>query len=330
MRFNNYFKANIHFLAVFVILIAVSSCGSSQYVSQDNDGIYGATEKENQNVTSEVNSGEQAYYKNYFKEKSQDYDMYEEDAVFTDIDSYEGNYVEEVDSSQTENRSYAGWGQDNDDVTINIYSGYSGFGFYSPWRFGNGWGYGWGYGGYDPFWCPPFYGGYYGYSYYSPYFYGGYGYGYLNPYYNYGYNGRYYGINGIAFNSGRRGSHYNRNANLIRQNGLSRSSIRTQRPLNTRSSIRNNTVITRPATTTRPTTTRPATTTRPTTRRPETTRPSTSRGRPANTSRTSTPRSRSSSINRSTTRSSSSTRSSSNSSAPRSSGTSSSPRRGRR
>ena len=79
MVLNNYFKNKIPFLAVLGLLFGLSSCGSYQYAGQNNDGIYDGSYKsvEYQERNVQVaNTPEQgnAYYKNYFKEKSLEYE----------------------------------------------------------------------------------------------------------------------------------------------------------------------------------------------------------------------------------------------------------------
>ena len=224
MRFINYLKTKMPFLSVLAFLLTIYSCGSYSYNGKDNDGVYGTDENEivyqESAVETKPNSTNETYYKNYFKEKSQEYDyIYQEEEVFTDIDTYEGEYAEETDSVETENTSYAGWGQESNDVTINIYSGFTGYNYYNYPYYGN-WGFGWGYGynSYYPYW----YGGYY--SYYP--YYGGY-----YPYYHYGHNQHYYGNYGVAYNSGRRGSSYNRISNMNRRsNTIARNSLSESLP----------------------------------------------------------------------------------------------------
>ena len=201
-------------LAVAGMVFTLTSCGSYQYAGTDNDGIYESSsepvvyaESAGQNNNDNVNN---SYYKNYFKEQSSEYDyMNVEPEVFTDVDSYEGKYVEQ-DSTQRE--QYPGWGQNNEDVTVNVYAGWNGF--YDPfwnvgwgwnagwgwgwnagwgWGWNAGWGWGWNAGFYNPYWCGPY--GYYG----NPYFYN-------NPYF-----GR-----PVAYVNSRRGS------NLSRMNAVGR------------------------------------------------------------------------------------------------------------
>ncbi|WP_418509313.1 hypothetical protein [Corallibacter sp.] len=236
MQFNNYILRKIPLLTFFSLSIVLTSCGSYQYTGQDNDGIYNSdsnTVEYEREVTQTSNNG--GFYENYFKEKSLEYEMPEEEGdVFTDVDSYEGNYATENSNEPEYTTGYAGWGNNTEDVTVNVYnSGFNNFGWYNPYRAGFGWGYspywniGWDYYGYSPF----FYGGYYG-AYY-PYHWYGYGYGYHN--YNY-YAPYAYSRRGIVYQPGRRGNLYSRGT-IARQYDTNTRNTRTVR----RSSILNNT-----------------------------------------------------------------------------------------
>lgn len=226
MYFKNYFLPQIPKLLLGSFLI-LTSCGSYQNVP-DNDGIYGSTEipvsgtEQDIAVSSNSNSSS-SYYKNYFKEKSSEYDVYTEDEVFTDVDEYGNEYAEASDSTEVDYNEYAGWGQENSNVSVNIYSGfnygwnypynnwgwgYAGYGYGWGWNAGWGWGYpsyGWGYPGYGWAYCPPYYGGgYYG---------GGY------------YGGGYYG-NYISYSNSRRGSLYaGRSSRYANNSSLGRYNI---------------------------------------------------------------------------------------------------------
>jgi hypothetical protein len=358
MQLNNNLKSKTRIIGVFGLLFGLASCGTYQYAGHEHDSIYGGSntnvEYQKEHVQENSTSQSSSYYQNYFKEKSMLLDNISQDSIFTDIDSYEGNYDVENDTLNYPD-SYAGWGQNTTEVSINVLGGYGGYygisygGFYDPFYYGySGYGYGgygyggYGYGGYG-------YGGYgYGYPYYYGYghnYYGGHGYyGYGHNYYG---NNSYYGGRSIAYVNGRRGSAYSSGVSSLNNrrsplnSTLSRRSV-SSRVTNTnnsrlrRSSARLNTTSSRPRTTaTRPRTTitRPrTTTTRP---RTTTTRPRTNTSRPRAT--TTRPRSSHSnnnrSFNRSSSRSSSSVRSSrsssSRSSSSRSSGRSSgSSRRG--
>ena len=294
MRFINYLQTKIPATVAFIALFGLTSCGSYQYVGQDSDGIYGPSENnveyEEEVVTNETEPSNN-YYKNYFKEKSNELElMNKEGEVFTDIDSYEGNYNEDV--AETTYQGYAGWGEESDDITINIYS--NNFGYYNYWnrpyyawnRWGyrpyySSWGIGYGYAGfgwntgfYDPFWNPPYYG-------YNSY-YGYYGYPY-NTYY--GYYGRSYnhGRRVTAYNTSRRSSLNTRtsplsrrvSANASRSNSSSSSTTPRTRT-STTPRTKTNTSTPRPRVKTNTTTPRPRIKTNTSTPRPRANTPSSS------------------------------------------------------
>lgn len=273
MKFN-YFTTKIPFLGLLSILFLMTSCGSYEYVGYDNDGIYGQDERitveyEPQQQTTPERTTDGNYYKNYFSEKANELDYaLNNDEIFTDIDSYEGDYNEDLDSLNY-NNSYAGWGQTNSNVTINVIDrGWGSWGWYDPWLWNSPWMYNsWTY--YRPWrWGPSYAWGWnnwgwnagfgwgwnnwgYGYPYY------GYGY-YGNPYYN-NYYGNYY-RRGIAYNAGRRGSYLNRNySTLDRRSATSR--LNRNSTVRSRSNSRtynNNNRSTRPRSTTRTNTPRRA------------------------------------------------------------------------
>ncbi|WP_452219474.1 hypothetical protein [Lacinutrix salivirga] len=254
------------FLASFIALIGLTSCGSYQYVGQSTDGIYSDSSERIVEQERTVENTNSIYYKNYFEEKASDYEgLEDEEVIFTDIDSYKGNYAD-TEYSQENYNGHAGWGQDSNEVTINIYDNFGfnnfywnrpfygnwGYGWHRPWGwnrwrigfgFGGHFGYGYAGGFYDPFWGSPYYGinGYYN-----------------NPYF--GYNG-FYRNRAYAYNSTRRGtnrssiyqSRNRRNTNSVRTNprirtNSTRSNIRTRNNSNT---IRQNSTIRNPRTRTR-------------------------------------------------------------------------------
>ncbi|WP_250432881.1 hypothetical protein [Hanstruepera flava] len=193
MQFKNYPSIKFVPFTLISALLILTSCGSSQQVVQDSDGIYGSSGNDVTYVDVEQAPSEQynpnsTFYKNYFNEKASEYDIYTEDEVFTDVDEYEGDYAEENDSLQVDYNNYAGWGQETSSVSINVYSGF-GLGYagywnnYWGWNAGWGWGYpgwawgpGWGYPGYGWGYYPPYYGCYYP----TPYYSNGYRYSYVN------------------------------------------------------------------------------------------------------------------------------------------------------
>ena len=309
MRSINYLQSKMHSFGIFGLVLLLASCGSYQYAGYEEDAIYGDTQRTVEYTETETESeqptGDSGYYQNYFKEKTIQYSsINDENAIFTDIDSYEGSYDGTVNDSLVYDQGYGGWGQEyNDDVVINIYGGHAfnsiwwnrpplwnnwgwgwnnwgwnnwgwhgwgwnGFGW-NAWGFNN-WGWNYGFGFNNGFWCPPFYGGVYA---YNPWWGGGFG-----PYY-----GGFYGRRGYAFNASRRGSVYGNNsfASLSRRSAVNSSLTGRNGTSNTvRRSAGNNNVRRGSAVRTRPNTTvrtRPNSTVRG---RPNTT----VRGRPNNSS----------------------------------------------
>lgn len=358
MQFKTRITQKLPFFVALGLLTVLTSCGSFQYAGYDNDGIYATEEYENdaQEPVITTSTNDSNYYKNYFAENSAEVDaIQEESEVFTDIDSYEGNYTDQIVDTLEQRPAYGGWGQNSNTVTINyIDNGW--YGYNSPWNWNSGFGYGhygwersWGWNnwGWNNHWS---YGGYYG----SGYGYG-YGYGHYAPwrygYNNYGWNNGYSRNNRYAYNNTRRGSLlYNNNLNRRSNSALSRSDYSSRRLSNSsslsrnslNSNLRSNTSsrirTSRSATTTNSTRTirNSSTTTGSNTNR-RVTRPTAVR----NTSRTTTTRStaptrssRSSSTARSSSnsssRSSGTVRSSSSSSRSSSGSSSSSSRRGGR
>ncbi|MEH6765550.1 MAG: hypothetical protein V7655_13685 [Aequorivita antarctica] len=213
---------------VFTLLL--TSCGTYNNGYNENDGIYASgnntnTEEGSTNVEDPYERSN--YYKQYFQSKSNAYsDLPEEGAIFTDIDAYsttesldeEGNIIIEENYNE---EGYGSWGNNAENVTINIYNS-GGYGFYhNPYWYGGYWGWGYPYYGYST----PYWGISYGWSY--PYYGYGYGYGYGYPYYGYGnynpyYNNSYY--NGVSYNRGRRNTDYNRTEARGRSNVSTRNS----------------------------------------------------------------------------------------------------------
>ncbi|WP_299387818.1 hypothetical protein [uncultured Lacinutrix sp.] len=297
MQLKKYLLKKLPAFVVVLFALGLTSCGSYQYVGQESDGVYG----EEDIVQADVqDNADNTYYKSYFKEKSIQMESDISNDVFVDVDSYQGNYSDEVVQvdNNNNNSGYGAWGENSSNVTVNLYSGfsYSFFDWNNPF-IGNGWygnrGWAYGYGGfYSNLWGPS-HGGFYNPFGYSSY---GYGYGYGGyPYYSgyYGRNG--YGRNGVVYSSRRRGSTYGRSSALGRRVEASRRSNTTSTRTRTSSTprVRTSTPRTRSSNSTpRVRTTTPRT--RTSTPRVRTTTPRT---------RTSTPKT--SSPSRSSTRSSS-------------------------
>lgn len=281
MQINNSFLTKTPYLAVFSLFIVLASCGSSQYTGLDNDGIYSsesAVEYQEEVAQTEPESSSNTFYKNYFKEKSLEYQLPEdeEDEIFTDVEDYESDYAVAQDTLDTEYNSYAGWGQENTSVSITVNTGfnygYPFWGHYNPWYYGYS---------YYPY-------SYYGWGYYNPWYYPTPYYGYYGGYYGGGYYA--YGGRGLAYSSSRRGNYYGNNYYGSRNSNLynSRTSTRRSSLGNTYNSALSPRTTTRPRTSTNTNTStpRPSTTTRPrTTTRPEVGTNSTPRPRTTTTTK---------------------------------------------
>lgn len=219
MQFKTITNRKLPFFVALGLMAVLTSCGSYQYAGYDNDGIYASddSDAEVEQPVVTTSTSDSNYYKNYFAENSAEVDaIKEESEIFTDVDSYEGNYTEQAQDSLEQRPAYGGWGQSNSTVTINyIDNGWS----YGGWGFSSfgGWGYGWGYPGYGygyGGWGIGWGWGYPGYGYGYP------GYGYCYPGYGYGYNG----YNTLAYSNTRRGSLLY-NDNLSRSGGTRNSGL---------------------------------------------------------------------------------------------------------
>ncbi len=325
MKFN-YFKTKIPFLGTLSLFFLLASCGSYEYVGYDTDGIYGPDYNrtveyptDQETVVEPDNDG--TFYKNYFSEKAREYEnVFDDNEIFTDVDSYEGDYNQEIDTLQY-NKSYAGWGQNNSNVTINVIdNGWNSWGWYDPWVWNDPWmwnswrwnrpwrygpSYGWGWNNWG--WNAGF-----GLGWYDPWGWNsGFGWGWNN----WGWNNNYYGNynrRGIAFNSSRRGSLLNRDLSSINRRSSTTSRLNSNSSIRSRNNSREyyNNRSTTPRRATRTTTPR-SNSPRATSPRTSTPRASTPR---SSTPRVSTPRSSSGGSSKSISRSSSSSSRSSGSS----------------
>ena len=327
MQLKKITKQRLPFFVALGLMAMLTSCGSFQYAGYDNDGIYTTTDTdvivEEPEVVTSTNSS--SYYKNYFAEKVSEIDaINSENEVFTDIDSYEGNYTE-TDTDRLEQPSaYGGWGQTNDRITINVID--NGWGWNDPWLWNGGfvynnWGWGrpWGWNN----WGRNYWGWNTGFGYgWNNWGWNSWNNGWNNGWNNWGWNNGFYRNNRYAYSNSRRGS-------LLNSNSLNRSNSALSRNYSSRRSSTSSAISRRGSTgvrsvnsSTRRTVRNGASTrtTRPTTTRNTRTRVSTPRSTRSSGSVRSS--SRSSSSRSSSVRSSSSSRSSSGSS--RSSGSRSS------
>ncbi|MBF6609280.1 MAG: DUF5320 domain-containing protein [Flavobacterium sp.] len=176
------------FSLLTILTFLIASC-SSQRSYQDQDGIYGSSS--DRQVVQQTASNE-LYYKDYFGSFTDDS---EEAEIFTDVE----NYRTENDSSVQYATGNPGWGNDNDNITINVYDNNWGYGMWNNYWYGGwGWNTGWGWNS----WYGPSYGWGWN-SWYGP----GWGMGWNNWYGpNYGWAGYgHYYPNHYSHNSGIRG-----------------------------------------------------------------------------------------------------------------------------
>jgi hypothetical protein len=156
------FKFNtIRKLPFFIALgtfVVVTSCGSYQNVGYDNDGIYSDDTYQEQVIVEQApvttSASDINYFKNYFAENKAQVDAITaaQDEVFTDPNSYKSDVDQrDLDSMSQDSllyrEPYGGWGQANDNVTINFIDNGWGWGGNVP-LFGWGAGWGWGYPGF--------------------------------------------------------------------------------------------------------------------------------------------------------------------------------------
>ncbi|MCB0399163.1 MAG: hypothetical protein KDD26_05960 [Winogradskyella sp.] len=238
MQFKTITKHKLPFFVAIGLMAVLTSCGSFQYVGYDDDGIYSSEDYDTANVEQPVattSTNDSDYYKNYFAENAAQIDAAMENSeIFTDIDSYEGNYFERAQDTIEKRSVYGGWGQNNESITINIIDN-GWYGWNGPWLWNAGWGLGWNNWGWGRPWGWNSWGwnnwgwnagwgfGWNNWGWNAGWGYGwnnwgwgpGWGYG-LN---NWGWNGYYRG-NTYAFNAGRRGS-------LLSNNYLNRANRST-------------------------------------------------------------------------------------------------------
>lgn len=228
-----------------VLIIAFTSCTSTQGMYSEADGIYVSTPNEVVVINEEPSTN----YQRYFETEAQNIYIGPDDIV-TDVDDYVG--YDETEGEVVIINNYTNgnppFGYVDSNVSVNFYGGFGGawgnpyYGFYDPWMwnyaswYGNPWyGYGGGwYGGwYGGGWGYPWYGGgWYGGGYYPPY--------YRPPYYRPPYYGGTYGKrNGYPVRSSSNG-YYSRNSS---RNGDYASATSNARPNIYRNSTRNSSGI---------------------------------------------------------------------------------------
>lgn len=180
------------FLMLFVGSIVLYSCGSYQNSSYyENDGVYGADSPKK--VTYREDNSNSYRYAEKFQTMREEYSIGD---TFTDV----SNYSTPIDTAKTERQNYAGWGNNQSSVIVNVYDnwGWNNWGW-NGW-YGNPWGWGWNNWGWN---------GWYGNA--------------------WGWNNWYGGGPRVAFNNGRRGSvnGFTNGANYTSGRYSNRNGVRT-------------------------------------------------------------------------------------------------------
>lgn len=201
MKTYSFSSLSFSFYAVLGLIgILMTSCGSYQNTSYDNDGIYGNRERRSDNTQQNYQSNS---YKDYFGSLQNDNESVE---IFTDVDNYKtADGYSQNNQDQGYTSGYSGWGSNSDQIIVNVYGNNWGYNHWNNYWYGNYWGMnsGWGFNS----WYGPgfgwgwnnFYGPAYGWGWNNWY---GPAYGW-NNYYGSGYHGFY---PGHAYNPGIRGS----------------------------------------------------------------------------------------------------------------------------
>ncbi|MBA4134855.1 MAG: hypothetical protein C0525_09025 [Flavobacterium sp.] len=205
------------FSVLGILTITATSCGSYQNTSYYDDGIYGSSE--NKQTQSTTNS-ESNKYKEYFSNTE----------IFTDVDNYSNVSTDSVSNGQAYDRNNAGWGENAQSVTVNVYDNNWGWGYWNNYWYGSYWGWGWN-NWYGPGW------GWGWNSWYGPSWNVGWGLGWnsWNNWYGPGWGG-YYGHNhwGSYYNGGRRGTAYSygNRLNSSYNNRYQSNGVRSNRSFN--------------------------------------------------------------------------------------------------
>src|SRR5690554_6473688 len=132
----------------------LASCGSSQYVGYESDGIYSSVNQPTYAATEEVTDDQESnngsYYQQLFQREVEQLDAAKEQTIFTDVESYSSGNYDEAYQEEGYASGYAPWGHEVDGIDINIYDNRPYYGYYGYYGYGNPY-------FYDPFY-PPYYG----------------------------------------------------------------------------------------------------------------------------------------------------------------------------
>ena len=150
-------------IAFSLVFLGLSSCVSyDEVVGYEDDGIYGRTGRSDQQVrvkNQEAVSNDDIQnnlYGDYFGQKALQYDDILSSEIFTDPESYSSNSIQDStqyarDTTYFANELYQGygsWGDNQNQVVINVYDNWGwGGGWVDPW-----WNWGWGWNAWGPNW----------------------------------------------------------------------------------------------------------------------------------------------------------------------------------
>ncbi len=93
MKLNNYINSKVTYLSLTgLILLGLTSCGSYQSATYEDDGIYSSNEPRQEVAVREtkqvaVQDTKSQAYQDYFKRESDRYEDITEDDIFVDVDS---------------------------------------------------------------------------------------------------------------------------------------------------------------------------------------------------------------------------------------------------
>jgi hypothetical protein len=134
MKTNYFFEKKVSIYSTIVFLICLTSCGSYQNTSYyDNDGIYGNTKIENRTGQTTENS-KNSDYQEYFS------NLNNNSKSFIDVDNYSSISNDSINKTETYIPNNSGWGNNPQNITINVYDSNWGAGSWNNYWYGNHWG----------------------------------------------------------------------------------------------------------------------------------------------------------------------------------------------
>ena len=160
-------------LFISLLFLGLSSCVSyDEVVGYEDDGIYGRSYSDQQVQVKgaealQAEDFQSDLYGDYFGQKAQQYNDILDSEIFTDPDSYSSEQLRDStqvvqDSTYFSDELYQGygyWGDNQNQVVINVYDNWGnhgfGWGWNSYWGIGPRWGWGWNNWGWGAGWVDP-------------------------------------------------------------------------------------------------------------------------------------------------------------------------------